>query len=100
MKDEKRYLLVPVGEGHHDVEGGQKKAEVEKGVAVGDSLLLVVHGPSYSILPRLVLGIDGQTLSLLCPHQPVHLGVVGGADAVNTRTDRRTEEFIFTRSNK
>lgn len=73
---------------------------MEEGVAVGDSLLLVVHGPSYSVLPCRVLGSDGQTLVLLRLHQPVHLGVVGGADTVNTRTDTRTKEFIFTRSDK
>lgn len=44
------YLLVPVGESHHDVERGQTEVEVEKGVAVSHSLLLIVHGPAYAVL--------------------------------------------------
>lgn len=75
------YLLVPVGQGHHDVEGGQEEAEVEEGVAVGDTLLFVVHGPSHSVLARVGLGVCGQALALFSLHQLVHLGVVGGADA-------------------
>ena len=35
-------LPEPVGERHHDVEGAQAEHEVEEGVAVGHSLLLVV----------------------------------------------------------
>lgn len=77
-----RYLLVPVGEGHHDVEGGQEEAEVEEGVAVGDSLLFVVHSSSHSILPCRGLAVGGQNLAVLSLHQLVHLGVVGGADTV------------------
>lgn len=75
------YLLVPVGEGHHDVEGGQKEADVEEGVAVGDRLPFVVHGPSGSVLPYRSLH-GGQTLILLGLHQLVHLGVVGWANTV------------------
>lgn len=82
-----RYLLVPVGEGHHDVEGGQTEAEVEEGVAVGDSLLFVVHGPSGSVLPYCDLR-GGQNLTLLSLHQLVHLGVVGGADTVAGESTR------------
>lgn len=78
------HLLVPVGEGHHDVEGGQEEAEVEERVAVGDSLLFVVHGPSDTVLPCHGL-VGGQTLALLCPHQLVHLGVVRGADAAGAQ---------------
>lgn len=87
-KDNNRHLLVPVGESHHDVEGGQKKGEVEEGVAVGDSLLFIVHGPSDSVLPYWGL-CDGQTLSFLGLHQPVHLGVVGGADTVASKSTTR-----------
>lgn len=76
------YLLVPVGERHHDVEGGQEEAEVEEGVAVGDSLLFVVHSPLHSALACVSLGVGGQALALLSLHQLVHLGIVGGADAV------------------
>jgi len=35
----------PVGEGHHDVEGGQEKHEMEAGVGVSDSRLLIVIHP-------------------------------------------------------
>ena len=35
-------LPEPVGERHHDVEGTQAEHEVEEGVAVGHSLLLIV----------------------------------------------------------
>lgn len=36
------FLPVPVGEGHHHIEGGQGQHEVEEGVAVGHCVLLVV----------------------------------------------------------
>ena len=45
------YSLVPVGELHHDVEGGQHHQSMEEGVAVGDPILLVVH---VAHLPLLV----------------------------------------------
>lgn len=45
------YLLVPVSEGHHDVERSQQEAEVEEGVAVGHAVLFVVHGAVDSVLP-------------------------------------------------
>lgn len=75
------HLLVPVSESHHDVEGGQKEAEVEEGVAVGDALFFVVYGPSDSVF-TCHLFVSGQTLALLSLHQLVHLGVVGRSDAV------------------
>lgn len=36
---------VPASHGHHDVQGSQEEHEVEDGVAVLNSLLLVVHSP-------------------------------------------------------
>lgn len=75
------HLLVPVGESHHDVEGSQQEAEVEEGVAVGDTILFVVHSPANSIFPYRGL-LNGQTLTLLGLHQLVNLGVVRGADTV------------------
>lgn len=69
------YLLVPVGESHHDVQGGQTEVEVEKGVVVRDSFLFIIHGPEYAVLahharstrPRARLGL----------HQLVYLLVTG-----------------------
>ena len=80
-----RYSHVPVGERHHDVEGGQEQAEVEEGVAVGHGLLFVVHGAAHSVLPGARVVVGGQTLTLLRLHQLVHLRVVGGADAAEGR---------------
>ena len=74
------YALVPVGERHHDVEGGQEEAEVEEGVAVSDAVLLVVHGPPDAVLAHGGLR-HGQDLPFLGLHQLVDLGVGGGADA-------------------
>ena len=37
------HSLVPVGQLHHDVEGGQKHQCMEEGVAVGDPILLIIH---------------------------------------------------------
>lgn len=53
---------------------------MEEGVAVGDSIPFVVHGPSDSVLTYRGLFDGGKTLTFLCLHQLVHLGVVGGAD--------------------
>lgn len=36
------FLPVPVGEGHHHVEGGQGQHEVEEGVTVGHCVFLIV----------------------------------------------------------
>lgn len=77
-----RYLLVPVGEGHHNVERSQEQAEVEEGVAVGHSLLFVVHSTSRSVVWGAGVVISGQIAGFLRLHELVHLSVVGGADAV------------------
>ena len=37
-----KYLLVPMGEGHHDVERSQAEHEVEEAVAVGNAVLLII----------------------------------------------------------
>lgn len=37
------YLLEPVGDGHHDVEGSQEEDKMEVGVAVDGPLSLIVH---------------------------------------------------------
>lgn len=83
-----RYLLVPVGESHHDVQRSQTEMEVKKGVAVRDSFLLIVHSPACSILSHNTLST--RLSALLCLHQLVHLGVT-------RRTDARgqTERFFF-----
>lgn len=69
------HLLVPVGEGHHDVQRGQAEVEVEKGIAVGDCFLLIVHRPAYAVLSYHALFNCPSALS--CLHQLVHLGVTG-----------------------
>ena len=51
------HIPVPVGEGHHDVEGGQEQHEVEEGVAVGDAVLLIVHGTVHTISLLKALGV-------------------------------------------
>lgn len=68
-------LLVPVGESHHDVEGGQTEVEVEKGIAVSDAVFLVIHGPAYAVLAH--HGLSRGPFALLCLHQPVYLSVAG-----------------------
>ncbi len=84
------YLLVPVGESHHDVQRSQTEVEVEKGVAVSDSILLIVHGSAYAILSHHTL--FNRPFILLRLHQPVYLGVSG-------RTDTRegTDRTSFTK---
>lgn len=42
---ELRIRAVPASRSHHDVQGSQEEHEVEDGVAVLNSLLLVVHSP-------------------------------------------------------
>lgn len=37
------YLLEPVGDGHHDVEGSQEEDKMEVGIAVDGPLSLIVH---------------------------------------------------------
>lgn len=65
---------------------------MEEGVAVGDGIFFVVHGPMDSVL--LYCGhSSGQTLAVLSLHQLVHLGVVGGAD---TEKDRNVRVHLET----
>ncbi len=72
-----RYSLVPVGQGHHDVEGGQEQREMEEGVAVCDAVLFVIHSASHAVLRDVLAGISGrQPLNFLCLHQLIHLAVV------------------------
>lgn len=61
---------------------GQHQAEVEEGVAVGDSVLLVVEGPALADCHLLLLRGLQHRRALLRLHQAVHLPVVGGAQAV------------------
>lgn len=53
--------------------------EVEKGIAVGDTVLLVVHGPAYAVLTH--HSLSRGPFALLRLHQPVYLSVTGGTDA-------------------
>jgi len=46
-------LLVPVCQGHHDVEGSKEEHGVKKGVAVSHALLLII----IHLLPILQLSI-------------------------------------------
>lgn len=69
------HVLVPVGECHHDVQGGEHQAEVEEGVAVGDAILLVVEGPALAGHLLLLRGLQ-HGWAVLCLHQAVHLPVV------------------------
>lgn len=73
------HAPVPVGERHHDVQGGKHQAEVEERVAVGDAILLVVKGPALGGHHLLLLCGLQYGRALLCPQQAVHLPVVGGA---------------------
>lgn len=71
---QERCPPVPVGEGHHDVEGSEEEAEVEEAVAVGDALLLVVIG---TVHPALCCCLSPSSSSaLLRQHQLIDLGVV------------------------
>lgn len=79
------HLLVPVGEGHHDIERSQAEVEVEKGVAIGDSVLLIVHSSAQAVLPDHALFNRPSRLRL---HQLVYLGVTGGSDT--SREDKES----------
>ena len=74
----KVHLLVPVGEGHHDVERGQKEVKMKERIAIGDPILFIIHHPPQAILAHFALHI--RVLPFLCLHQPIHLSVAGGAD--------------------
>lgn len=59
---------------------GQHQAEVEEGIAVGDTILLVVIGSAPTDGHLLLLhSLHGTLLRL---HQAVHLPVVRGSQAV------------------
>ena len=82
---------VPVGEGHHDVEGCEEQHEVEEGVAVLDRLSLVVlHTLGATTLH---LSILGDPCGALFHHggviggqdQLVHLAIVGRPDTGNIK---------------
>lgn len=83
-----RHLPVPVGQRHHDVQGGQKEHEVEEGVAVGDPVLLVVHGAIQVISFLEVVWVTGAILDqsrlVAGQGQLVNLGVGGVSDAAKT----------------
>lgn len=76
---------VPVGEGHHNVERGQKKHEVEEGVAVLDQVTLVIlHPPGSGWLLRQVGAARAlsQDDGVFGGHgQLVHLAGAGGPNA-------------------
>lgn len=55
-------LPVPVGQGHHDVEGSREEHEVEHGVAVLHPFSLVVHSPPGPPI-LLVTGAIGSCIS-------------------------------------
>lgn len=71
------HLLVPVGESHHDIQRGQTEVEVEKRVAVSDSILLIVHSPADAVLSHHTLFNRPSRLGL---HELVHLSVTGRTD--------------------
>lgn len=52
--------------------------EVEKGIAVSDSVLLIVHGSAYAVLSHHTL--SSCPTAFLCLHQLVYLGVTGRTD--------------------
>lgn len=63
------------------MQGGQHQAEVEEGVAVGDTILLIVIGSAITD-GHLLLLLHHLCWTLLCLHQAVHLTVVRGSQAV------------------
>lgn len=58
---------------------GEHQAEVEEGVAVGDTVLLVVEGPALAVRHLLLLRGLQHRRALLRLHQAVYLPVVRGA---------------------
>jgi len=68
------HVPVPVGERHHDMDRSEYQAQVEEGVAVGDTVLLVVEGPALG--DHLLLRGVQHRRALLRLHQAVHLPVV------------------------
>ena len=69
------HVPVPVGERHHDMDGSEHQTQVEEGVAVGDTVLLVVEGPALGDHHLLLRGVQHRR-ALLRLHQAVHLPVV------------------------
>lgn len=71
------HTPVPVGECHHNVDRSEYQAQVEEGIAVGDTVLLVVKGPALGDHHLLLLlrGVQHRR-ALLRLHQAVHLPVV------------------------
>lgn len=62
--------------------------EVEEGVAVSDSLLLVVEGSPDAVFSHVLF--HSRPRAFLRLHQLVHLGVAGGTDA--TRRKQAVQE--------
>lgn len=89
------HLPVPVGERHHDVEGGQEQHEVEEGVGVRDSILLVVHSPVHSPLLKAVSlrPVLDQGRLITGEGQLVHLGVGRVTDTEGQTAVSWTDEF-------
>lgn len=66
--------------------------EVEKGIAVGDVVFLIVHGPAEAVLAHHTL--SGRAFALLRLHQPVYLSVAGGTDAAGGREAARKNRDV------
>lgn len=80
---------------------GQHQAEVEEGVAVGDTILFIVIGSA--IADGHLLLLHHLCWTLLCLHQAVHLTVVRGSQAVGeegrllgplTEVGRQTQQGV------
>lgn len=88
-------LPVPVGQGHHDVQGGRAEHEVEHGVVVLHPLSLVVHCP-----PRpsvfLIAGAIGSRITedhavTSWQRQLTYLAIAGIADAAKWSQEGKSE---------
>lgn len=78
-------LPVPVGQGHHDVQGSRAEHEVEHGVVVLHPLSLVVHCPPRPSI-FLIAGTIGSRISedhavTSRQRQLTYLAIAGIADA-------------------
>lgn len=51
------YLLEPVGDGHHHIEGSQEEHKVEIGIGVDGALLLIVNDPRALFHILLLFGV-------------------------------------------
>lgn len=78
-------LPVPVGECHHDVKRGKKEHEVKEGVAVLNTILLIIGDPAYFSFLRSPAACPHSLLQngTVTPRQRqlVHLAVTWRADA-------------------